>query len=98
MAAKIVISSDALSHIQNIGDYIETEEGSPERSLQVVRALRARCESLEILPERGARFKSEYRRVFEGRYQIIYRVLGKGGDLVVLILVVHDMRRPEPEL
>lgn len=96
MAAKIVISSDALKHIQEIGDYIETEEGSSDRSLQVVQALYARCKSLSELPNRGAPYKTDYRRIFEGRYQIIYRVSGYGLDRVVLILVVHDMRRVEP--
>ncbi|MEL6828553.1 MAG: type II toxin-antitoxin system RelE/ParE family toxin [Pseudomonadota bacterium] len=98
MPAKVIISSAALSHIEEIADYITAEEGNPTRALALVRALRTRCESLEDLPERGAPFKGRYRRIFEGRYQIIYRIAHDGPERTVYILVVHDMRRRDPNV
>lgn len=94
MVANVVIPDDVEAQIREIGDYIAQD--NPPAALAMVRGLRARCQSLDLFPERGAPYGERYRRLFEGPYQIIYRVEDAAEAATVIIVAVHHMSRQEP--
>ena len=91
MAVRVVVPPAVQADIEAAGAYI-AEQGNLQAALELVDKLQAKCASLSLLPERGAPYRERYRRVFEGRYQIIYRLEDRE-----TVVVVHHMSRAAPE-
>lgn len=95
--AKVIIPQEIADELRHIGDGIEAEAGRAT-AFSFVQKIRERCQSLDSLPTRGARYQEDYRRLFEPPYQIIYRIEGSGDGAVVYIVTVRHMARQSPEL
>ena len=87
MRAKVILSSAALSQLTMIGDYIAGD--SPTAAVKMIEAIESKCESLSLLPNRGAQFRDQYRQVFIGPFQIIYRVDDTDPQPTVVIITIH---------
>ena len=93
--AEVIIPPAVDQELEAIGDYIA--EMNRPAALKLVRAIRARCESLSFMPQRGVPYGPDHRRVFEGPYQIIYRIeIDDVGQQTVVIMTVHHMSRQAP--
>ena len=94
MVAEVIISPAVEHELEVIGDYIA--QSNEAAALKLVRAIRARCDSLKLMPERGTLYGPNHRRLIEGPYQIIYRIeiSDKAEATVVIVAVHHSRRRP----
>ena len=97
MVAEVIISPAVERELEAIGDYIA--QSNQPAALKLVLAIRARCDSLTLMPERGALYGLNHRRLIEGPYQIIYRIeISDEAEATVIIVAVHHSRRRPLEL
>lgn len=92
---EIRFDNEAERDLEAIADYI-SDHASPARTLDVVRAIRAKAETLSTFPQRGAVPKEldllglhEYRQTLVSPYRIFYELT----DDAVVILLIADGRR-----
>jgi toxin ParE1/3/4 len=95
MSFKVMLTADAVTDLNELYDYIESND-SPEKADYVLGQIEQVFSSLSESPERGAYPKEllilgirEYRKIFFKPYRIIYRVIGH----VVYIYLIVDGRR-----
>ena len=91
MAARVYLPPAVVAQIENAADYVAKDNPDSVRAL--LERLYNRCLSLEHFPHRGAPYGDHYRRIIEGRYQIIYRIEESDADTTVVILAVHHTSR-----
>lgn len=96
MAARVFVPPAVLEQIEEAGAYV-AEDSLPD-ALKLMDRLLERCHSLDLFPERGVPYRDRFRRVFEGSYQIIYRVEAGEDETIVVIVAVHHTSRREPGL
>jgi plasmid stabilization system protein ParE len=94
MGVKVIVPPVVVEQIYLIGLY--TAQDDHAAAIKLIDSLEDRCESLNLLPERGALY-GNYRRLFEGKYQIIYQIHDTDDVRKVVILSVHHMSRHNPE-
>lgn len=90
----VVLTAEAESDLESIGDYIAQD--NPGRALSFIRDLREQCEALAEFPNRFPlvpryEAKGVRRRMF-GNYAIFYRT---DADRVVVLHVLHSARDHE---
>jgi len=93
---KVRLPNSVEVEIETIGTYIA--EHDSVAAVRVMQSLYQRCISLETMPYRGSEFRDDYRRIFEGTYQILYRVEEIDNETIVYIVTVHHMSRRDPDL
>ena len=95
MPFSVLLTDDAARDLEELYDYISKHD-SPKKADAIINKLEALCADLGESPERGIWPKElialgirEYRQVYFKPYRIIYRVIGKR----VNIMLVSDGRR-----
>jgi len=95
MSYRVLLTDEALRDLEDIDDYITTND-SPARADGVLARIDAAFSGLKQMPERGSHPKEllelgirEYREVRFKPYRIIYRMRGKS----VYIYLIADGRR-----
>jgi plasmid stabilization system protein ParE len=97
MDFKIDWSDDALTHLQELIDYLRDEAGELTVT-KITSKITRRIDLLATQPEFGQREpllegkRHEYRRLIEGRYKIIYRV---EGDTVYISAIFDTRQNPD---
>ncbi|MCV9389050.1 type II toxin-antitoxin system RelE/ParE family toxin [Reichenbachiella ulvae] len=90
--AEVIWSSNALTDLSEIGEYIEVD--SPKYAELTVNKLYNKVEVLSMYPKMGRKVpeteKENLRELIEGNYRIIYEV----GNVDIFILTVHHSSRP----
>jgi toxin ParE1/3/4 len=95
MPFDVILTDDAVTDLEQLLDYINQHD-APAKAEYVLSQIEESFESLANFPERGAYPKElltlgirEYREIFFKPYRIIYRVIGKG----VYVFLIVDGRR-----
>ena len=87
---KVILSSDALADLQEIGDFIAQD--NLDAAISFVARLKTRCFDLGTFPNAGRKPEEigpGYRSVAEGDYVIFYRIRP---DALEVLHVLHGKR------